>query len=103
MLAVIEDLNSQYRVKEGDTIDVDLRDVELGSSIEFAKVCLVDGEAGSKIGKPYVAGAKVSGTVLEAIKGPKVMTTHFRRRKDSQTRQGHRQKYLRVRIDKIEA
>jgi len=103
MLAVIDDLNSQYRVKEGDTIDIDLRDVELGSSIEFEKVCLVDGEAGAKIGQPYVAGAKVRGTVLEAIKGPKVMTTHFRRRKDSQTRQGHRQKYLRVRIDKIEA
>jgi large subunit ribosomal protein L21 len=103
MLAIIEDLNSQYRVKEGDTIDVDIRDVELGSSIDFDKVCLVDSEAGAKIGAPYVEGAKVSGTVLEAFKGPKLITTHFRRRKDSKTRQGHRQKHLRVRIDKIEA
>lgn len=103
MVAIIEDLNSQYRVNEGDTIDVDVRDIEIGSQIEFDKICLLDGEDGSKIGSPYVDGVKVTGTVLEAVKGPKVITTHFRRRKDSRTRKGHRQNYLRVKIDKIEA
>lgn len=103
MLAIIEDKTSQYRVSEGDTIDVDLRDVEIGSSIEFDKVCLLDGEGGAKVGSPYVEGASVSGTVVEAIKGPKVITMHFRRRKDSQSRKGHRQKFLRVKIDKIKA
>ena len=103
MVAVIEDLNSQYRVSEGATIDIDVRDIEVGAQIKFEKVCFFDGESGAKIGAPYVAGAKVTGTVLEAIKGPKVITAHFRRRKDSRSRKGHRQQYLRVKIDKIEA
>lgn len=103
MLAVIEDKSSQYRVKEGDTIEVDLRDAEIGSEILFENVALIDSESGAKVGSPFVEGAKVKGTVVEEMKGPKVITTHFRRRKNSRTRQGHRQKYLKVKIDKIEA
>ena len=103
MVAVIEDFNSQYRVSEGATIDIDVRDIEIGAQINFEKVCFFDGEKGVKIGAPYVTGVKVTGTVMEAIKGEKVITAHFRRRKDSRSRKGHRQKYLRVKIDKIEA
>lgn len=103
MVAIIEDLNTQYRVNEGDTIDVDVRDIEIGAQISFDKVCLLDSDDGAKVGTPYVDGVKVTGTVVEAIKGPKVITTHFRRRKDSRTRKGHRQNYLRVKIEKIEA
>ena len=102
MVAIIEDLNSQYRVSEGDLIQVDLRDAEVGSVINFEKVCLIDGDAGAKVGQPYVDGAKVTGTVLGELKGDKVIATHFRRRKDSKTRKGHRQRYLKVKIDKIE-
>jgi large subunit ribosomal protein L21 len=103
MVAVIEDLNSQYRVSEGDTIDVDVRDIEIGAQINFEKVCFFDGESGAKIGAPYVQGVKVTGTVIDFFRGPKVITAHFRRRKDSRSRKGHRQNYLRVKIDKIEA
>jgi large subunit ribosomal protein L21 len=103
MVAVIEDLGSQYRVESGDTIDVDLRDVEIGSQIQFDKVQFTEGDDGAKIGAPYVEGAKVTGTVVEAIKGPKVIAAQFRRRKDSRRRVGHRQNYLRVKIDNIEA
>jgi len=102
MVAIIEDLNSQYRVSEGDLIQIDVRDAEVGSIINFDKVFLLDGENGAKIGQPYVDGAKVTGTVMGEIKGDKVIATHFRRRKDSKTRKGHRQRYLKVKIDKIE-
>jgi large subunit ribosomal protein L21 len=66
-----------------------------------------DGET-SKVGKPYVEGAKVvasfGGTAEESVvKGEKLYVTHFRRRKNSKCRIGHRQKYLQVTIDKIEA
>lgn len=103
MVAVIEDLGSQYRVESGDTIDVDLRDVEIGAQIEFDKVQFVEGENGAQVGAPYVDGAKVIGTVVENIKGPKVIAAQFRRRKDSRRRVGHRQNYLRIKIENIEA
>ena len=102
MVAVIEDLTSQYRVQEGDTIQVDVRDAEVGTELNFDKVCLIDSDGETKIGAPYVEGAKVSGTVVAETKGPKLIAMKFRRRKDSQTRKGHRQKYLQVKINKIE-
>lgn len=102
MIAVIEDSATQLRVKEGDIVNVDLRDVKVGDQIEFDKVCLVDSEQDKKIGTPYVEGASVTGTVLSEIKGPKVIAAQFRRRKDSRTRKGHRQRFLRVKVDKIQ-
>jgi large subunit ribosomal protein L21 len=102
MIAVIDDSASQFKVAEGDTIEVDLREIEVGSTLSFDKITLVEGESGIKIGTPYVDGAVVTGTVLAEKKGRKVIATHFRRRKDSKTRAGHRQKYLQVKIDKIQ-
>lgn len=102
MIAVIEDSATQFRVKEGDTLEVDLREVSIGDEVEFDKVCLIDSESGQKIGTPYVEGAKVKGKVIGESQGPKVVTMHFRRRKDSRTRQGHRQRFLKVKVEKIE-
>ncbi len=102
MIAVIDDSASQFKVAEGDTIEVDLRDAEVGSTLSFEKVTLIEGDSGVKVGTPYVDGAVVTGTVVSEKKGPKLITTNFRRRKDSKTRKGHRQKFLQVKIDKIQ-
>jgi large subunit ribosomal protein L21 len=102
MIAVIDDSATQFKVAEGDTIEIDVRDAEVGSQVNFDKVALIEGEDGTKVGTPYVEGAVVTGIVLGENKGPKVITNHFRRRKDSKTREGHRQKYLQVKIDKIQ-
>lgn len=104
MEAIFRDGGRQYRVQQGETLEVDYREVEPGSTIEFNEVLFVGGESGSpKIGSPLVEGAKVVGKVLGAVKGKKLIIMHFRRRKNSRRRVGHRQKYTQVQIEKIEA
>ena len=109
MYAVIEQGGKQHRVTEGDRLNIELTDVAPDATqIELDKVLFVgDGEK-SRLGAPYVDGAKViasfASTAEEAVvKGEKLYVTHFRRRKNSKSRIGHRQKYLAVTIDKIEA
>ncbi|MBN1941870.1 MAG: 50S ribosomal protein L21 [Phycisphaerae bacterium] len=105
MYAVIEDSGQQFRVSEGDILDVDLRDLPDGAeTVEFDRVLLVGGEKAAKVGTPLVAKAKVVGEILDPeFKGPKVHHYDLRRRKASKRKVGHRQKYLRVRISKISA
>ena len=108
MYAVIEQGGKQYKVAEGDVIEIDLTDVAADQeAIELDKVLLVSDGKKVQIGTPYIDGAKViarfESTAGEAlVKGPKLYPTHFRRRKNSKRRIGHRQKYLQVVIDKIE-
>lgn len=101
--AIIEDGAHQYQVQEGDTLDVQRHDLEEGQSeIEFDRVLLVGGGESPKIGQPYVEGAKVRATITGEVKGDKIIVQKIRRRKGYRRKQGHRQRYLRVIIDKIE-
>ena len=109
MYAVIEQGGKQYKVAEGETINIELTEVEPeAKTIELDKVLFVGDEGQPKVGTPYVEGAKVIAsfktTAADAVvKGQKLYPMHFRRRKNSKTRIGHRQKYLQIVIDKIEA
>ncbi len=109
MYAVIEQGSKQYKVAEGDCVNIDLTDVASDAkAIELDKVLLISDGEETKVGTPYLEGAKVTAsfqtTAEEAVvTGPKLYPTHFRRRKDSKRRIGHRQKYLSVVIEKIEA
>lgn len=109
MYAVIEQGSKQYKVAEGDCLDIDLTDISPNAkTIELNKVLFIkDGEK-VKIGTPFLKGAKVTAsfktTAQDAVvKGQKLYPTHFRKRKNSKRRIGHRQKYLQVVIEKIEA
>ncbi|MFC1739515.1 50S ribosomal protein L21 [Planctomycetota bacterium] len=109
MYAVIEQGGKQYKVSEGDWLDIELTDVAPDAKkIEFDKVLFVGGDKKPKIGTPYLKGAKVVAsfktTAQEAlVKGKKLYPAHFKKRKHSRRRIGHRQKYLRVTIEKIVA
>jgi large subunit ribosomal protein L21 len=109
MYAVIEQGGKQYKVAEGDCINIELAKTDPNAeTIELEKVLFANDGENIKIGTPYLAGAKVTAsfktTSQEAVvKGKKLYPMHFRRRKNSRRRIGHRQKYLRVTIDKIEA
>ena len=103
MYAVIEDSGTQMRVEEGQTLDVDCRDAEPGTTVTFDRVLLVSDEKGVRVGKPTVEGAQVTAEVIGPSKGPKLEVVKVRRRKNSRTHRGHRQKYLAVRVTSIEA
>ena len=109
MYAVIEQGSKQYKVAQGDIINVELIDVPSDAkSVELDKVLLVNDGKNTKIGTPYLKDAKVIAsfkTTAEdaVVKGQKVYPTHLRKRKHSRKRIGHRQKYLEVVIDKIKA
>jgi len=108
MYAVIEQGSKQYKVTEGDRLEIELTDVAPDAkTIELSKVLFIGGDGTSRIGKPYIEGAKVvasfATTAEDAVvKGQKIYVMHFRRRKSSQRRIGHRQKHLLIKIDKIE-
>lgn len=105
MYAIIEDSGQQFRVSEGDVVNVDLRELaEDAKEVEFARVLLISREGETRVGTPYVQGAKVTAEVIDPeLKGEKVHTYYFRRRKHSRSKTGHRQKYLQVKISKIVA
>lgn len=104
MYAIVRDRGTQYKVSPGDVVQIDLLDAKDGDSITFDDVLLTsNGEGAVQVGEPRVSGAKVTATVVEALaKGEKIDVVHFRRRKDSMSKVGHRQKYTRVKIDGIE-
>ena len=108
MYAIVEQGSKQYKVAVGDQLEIELTDVAPDAkSIEMDKVLFIGGDGASRIGKPYIEGAKVvasfKSTAAEGVtKGPKLFVTTFRKRKNSQKRIGHRQKHLLVTIDKIE-
>jgi large subunit ribosomal protein L21 len=109
MYAVIEQGGKQYKVAEGDRLNIELTDVAPDAeTIDLDKVLFVSDGEQVTIGTLHVKGAKVVGsfknTAEESIvKGKKLYPMHFRRRKNSKRRIGHRQKYLQVVIDKIES
>ncbi len=104
MFAIIESGSHQYRVQTGDTLQVDFQaEIENGAEFTFDKVLLANDGGASVVGKPTIAGAKVTAKVVEPlVKGDKIEIGKFKRRKHSRKHTGHRQKYTRVRITGIE-
>jgi len=103
MYAIIEDSGTQFRVEEGQTVEVDLRDADQGAKVTFDRVLVVADDQGIRVGKPLVDGAKVTGEVVGTSNGPKIEVVQVRRRKRSRRHIGHKQHYLTVRITGIKA
>ena len=102
MYAIIEDGGKQYKVQQGENVCLETRDLAEGeTAIIFDKVLFIGDEENNTVGQPYVEGAKVTGTVKKDVTGPKLYPMTFKRRKDSQRRMGHRQKYIEVEITEI--
>jgi large subunit ribosomal protein L21 len=103
MYAVIKTGGKQYRVIQGETLKIETVAGDVGSAIVLDKVLMVgDGEKLS-VGKPLLAGATVSATILSNGRHDKVKIFKMRRRKHYQKHQGHRQNYTEIRIDGISA
>ena len=100
MYAIIQTGGKQYRVEKGDTIEVELLGIESGA-VEFNEVLLFSDETTAHIGTPHVAKCLVKGELVGNMKGPKVISFKYKRRKNYHRKVGHRQKYSVVKITDI--
>src|SRR5881392_2087495 len=99
--AIIKTGGRQFRVAEGDTIDVDLLDVDPGRTATFGDVLTFADGKDVTHGNPLISGAKVTAEVLEQRKDKKVIAFKFKRRKGYHRTVGHRRKLTRVKIKSI--
>ncbi len=103
MYAVIKTGGKQYRVANGDTLEVEKLDAEVGQTLSIREVLMiVDGEQVT-FGSPYVEGAEVNVSVRALGRGPKIRVLKFQRRKHHRKQMGHRQAYTRLEVTGITA
>lgn len=100
--AIIATGGKQYCVREGDTIDVELVDAELGADVHFPVLFINDGSKAT-VGAPSVKGATVIGEFIGAAAGPKVSSVKYKPSHHQYRKFGHRQKYSRFKIKEISA
>jgi len=103
MYAVIEIGSKQYRVSEGETIEVERLPLEVGQTLSIDRVLLLGGDGQLKVGTPTVKGARVRARVTEHGRGRKIIVFKFKPRNRYQRKHGHRQKYTRLAIESISA
>jgi large subunit ribosomal protein L21 len=99
--AIINTGGRHYRIAEGDTIDVDLLDVNPGKTATFGEVLMFADEKDVMHGNPLISGAKVTAEVVEQRKDKKVIAFKYKRRKGYHRTVGHRRKLTRVKIKSI--
>lgn len=102
MHAIIETGGKQYKVTEGDVIEVEKLPLEVGATVDLEKVLMIiDGDK-VKIGKPYVKEAKATAKVLAQDKSDKILVFRYKPKKNIRKRYGHRQPVTRLLIEKVE-
>ena len=101
MYAIFEDGSRQFKVEEGQELELDYRDLPAGQQVTFDRVLAVRDDQEFKLGQPLLPGASVTAEVLGVTQGPKLTVQKFRRRKTVRRRTGHRQLHTRVKITKI--
>ena len=103
MYAIIQTGGKQYKVSEGDVVFIEKLEAEEGAAVKFEEVLAVGNGAELQVGAPFVAGAAVSAKVLKNGKAKKVLVFKYKPKKGYRRRQGHRQPYTKVQIEKINA
>jgi len=98
MNVVIKTGGKQYRVREGDTLEVETLGGAPGEEIEFSEVLLLSDGDNIEVGTPFIDGAKVTAKILEHGRGKKIRIIKFKRRKNYRRQMGHRQNFTRVEI-----
>ena len=101
MYAIVDIAGKQFKVTKDQSIFIPKMEGESGASVTFDQVLLVDNDGKVNVGTPQIKGAKVSGKILEHVKGDKVLVFKKKRRKGYKKMNGHRQDFTRVQIEKI--
>lgn len=102
MYAVVRTGGKQIRVAPGEAVWVERLPGAVGEEITLDEVLLLGGEGEPRIGAPHVAGARVVATILGEGRGEKLVIFKFKRRKRYRRKQGHRQDYTQIRVERIE-
>ena len=101
MYAIVETGGKQYPVEEGRYVDLELLDAKQDEKVTFDKIVMLVNGKKSKVGQPYVAGASVEGVVVKHDRAKKIIVFKQRPKKGYRKKQGHRQGFTRVMINKI--
>ena len=103
MYAIIKTGGKQYKVAEGDVLNVEKLDAEKGAEVVFDEVLAIVNDGEVTVGKPFVDGAKVTATVEEQGKGEKILVFKYKAKANYRKRAGHRQPFTAVKISGIQA
>jgi large subunit ribosomal protein L21 len=103
MYAIIETGGKQYKVQEGDVLFIEKLNAAEGDVVSFDRVLAVSKESGLVVGAPLVSGAAVSAKVERHGKGAKIIVYKYKAKKNYRKKQGHRQPYTKVVVEKINA
>ncbi|KEI00996.1 50S ribosomal protein L21 [Clostridium botulinum] len=103
MYAVVQTGGKQYRVQEGDVLFVEKLNAEVDSNVELTEILAVNKDGKLVVGAPVVEGAKVVAKVLKQGKAKKVVVFKYKPKKDYRKKNGHRQPYTKLQIERIEA
>jgi large subunit ribosomal protein L21 len=103
MYAIIRTGGKQYRVREGDRIDVERLDAAPGDEVTLSEVLMLEGDADATVGEPLVAGASVRARVEEQLRADKVFVFKYKNKTRSRRLRGHRQPLTRLEITAISA
>lgn len=101
MYAIVDIAGKQFKVEKDQYIYAPKMEGEAGSAVKLDKVLLIDNKGKVEVGSPVVAGANVSGKIMEHVKGDKVIVFKKKRRKGYVVKNGHRQQYTKLLIDNI--
>ncbi len=101
MYAIVEAGGKQYKLEEGRYVDMELLHAEPDEKVTFDKIVMLVNGKKSKIGQPYVEGAVVEGSIVKNDKAKKIIVFKQRPKKGYRKKQGHRQQFSRVMINKI--
>jgi large subunit ribosomal protein L21 len=101
MYAIVEIAGQQFKVQNNDEIFVHRLEGDPGTKIEFEQVLLLDQDGKISVGMPLVEGTSISGTIVDHVRGDKVVIFKKNRRKGYEKESGHRQDFSKVRIDNI--
>ena len=101
MFAIVTIAGQQFKVEEGQELFVHRLEAKAGDSVSFDTVHLTSGDAGTTVGTPNVSGAGIGATVIDHVKGDKVVIFKKKRRKGYRKKNGHRQQFTKIKIDSI--
>ena len=99
--AIIETGGKQYKVSASKILEIEKMDAEVGKTLKFTNVVLLNDDKNTEVGSPNIQGASVEAKLLENVKDRTVLVFHKRRRKHSRKKNGHRQRHSKIQITKI--